>query len=164
MKCEVISVKEHHEGPLKHYIFLTKQCHVQPMLCTLFHKRKYACRVKILHGYMVVNLVVHLLFFLILSHYFYPYSLTSDSIHCFGSSSISYTLHVNINPNTIFPLLSTLLPWRSQLFLNLVNHMLYLSNPTQSLLNLSYPKVTYFPYFNILHVMFFIFHILFIFQ
>ena len=113
--------------------------------------------VKFLHGYMVVNLVVHLLFFLILSHYFYPYSLTSDSIHCFGSSSISYTLHVNISspllspfdPNPIFPLLSPLFPWPSQFFLNLVNHMLYLSNPTQSLINISYPKVAYFPYVHI---------------
>ena len=126
--------------------------------------------VKILHGYMVVNLVVHLLFFLILSHYFYPYSLTYDSIHCFGSSSISYTLHVNISspllspfdPNPIFSFLSPLLPWPSQFFLNLVNPMLYLFNPTQSKLNLSYPKVTYFTYFIISHVMFFIFHILFI--
>ena len=128
--------------------------------------------VKILHGYMVVNLFVHLLFFLILSHHFYPYSLTSNSIHCFGCSSISYTLHVNIsspllspfNPNPLFPLLSPLFPWPSQLFLNLVNPMLYLSNPTQSQLNISYPKVTYFTYFIIPHVMFFIFHILFIFQ
>ena len=128
--------------------------------------------VKILHGYMVVNLVVHLLFFLILSHYFYPYSLTFDSIHYFGSCSISYTLHVNISspllspfdPNPLFPLLSPLLPWPSYFFLNLVNPMLYLSNPTQSQLNLSYPKVTYFPYFNIPHVMLIIFFILFIFR
>ena len=51
----------------------------------------------------------------------FHFSLTSDSIHCFGSSSISYTLHVNISspplspfdPNPIFPLLSPLLPWPS---------------------------------------------------
>ena len=136
-------------------------------LCCAHYSTKETMHVwvKFLHGYMVVNLVVHLLFFLILSHYLFPNYFTSDSIHFFGSSSISYTLHVNISspplspfdPNPIFPLLSPLLPWGSQFFLNLVNHMLYLSNPTQSQLNLSYPKVTYFPYFNMPHVMLFIF-------
>ena len=53
MNGEVISVKEHHQGPLKHYLFLTKPCQVYPMLCTLFHKRNYACMGQIftwLHG------------------------------------------------------------------------------------------------------------------
>ena len=143
------------------------------LCCAHYSTKETMCVwVKFLHGYMVVNLVMHLLFFLILSLYFYPYSFTSESIHFFGSSSISYTLHVNISspllspfdPNPLFPLLSPFLPWPSQFFLNLVNPMLYLSNPTLSQLNLLYPKVMYFPYFIITHVIFFIFHIFFIFQ